>query len=106
MYKLTDPLMHSIHFTGLHQISKVHLEELIRDVSKDQHGLTQGDLSNKDKMKFDPVIKMTQERVTLNLEKHVPLSLGTTEFLKAVACIISAFMDLNLKPSERVFKAW
>ncbi|XP_058828569.1 uncharacterized protein LOC131688380 [Topomyia yanbarensis] len=91
---------------GRFQVSKIHLEELMRDVSKDQHGLAEGDLSDKDKMKFRPVEKITSEQVMSSLDQHIPLSNGTVAHLKIISCIISSYMDPSLSPSQRIFNVW
>ncbi|XP_058838703.1 uncharacterized protein LOC131694212 [Topomyia yanbarensis] len=91
---------------GRLQVSKIHLEELVRDVSKDQHGLAEGDLSDKDKMKFRPVEKITSEQVMSSLDQHIPLSNGTVAYLKNISCIISSYMDPSLSPAQRIFNVW
>lgn len=89
---------------GQYRISKIHLEELIASVSKDQHGLVIGDLSEHDKMKFRPVEKMTAPEVINGLQVNIPFSAGTIEFLKVCSFAMTAFLNADLSPTERLLK--
>lgn len=92
--------------SGRYQASTVHLIELIRNVSKDQHGLTECDLSEKDKMNFRPVIKLTSPLVVSSLKRHVPSSEATIAYLNLISCITSCFMDTTLSVTQRLFNIW
>lgn len=80
--------------------------ELIQCVSKDQHGLTANDLNEKDKMKFRPVEKITQDSVIKLLGQHVPLSDGTVLFLTTMSDTMSSYMSPDLLPLQRVYNIW
>lgn len=79
--------------------------ELITTVSKDKHGLSMGDINEKDKMKFKPVEKITENRV-ISCLNEVPNSQGTAVFLTAIAYVMSSYMRKNVSPLERVFNIW
>lgn len=91
---------------GRYRVSKVHLEELIKIVSKDQHGLVISDLSSQDKMKFKPVEKITQPNVIDQLKSNIPLSDGTAEYLKVCSYGMAAYMNEDLSPTERIYQIW
>ncbi|XP_058454508.1 uncharacterized protein LOC131432318 isoform X1 [Malaya genurostris] len=91
---------------GKHQITRTHLEDLIRNVSKDKHGLILGDLNEDDKMKFQPVLKIIKPEVLLCMEQSVTSSQATVLYLSLMKFILSAFMDPCISPTEAVFNCW
>lgn len=63
-------------FSGEYVITGL-LKELILAHSKDKHMLTMSDIEIKDKMKFEPTIKMINSDMISYLEKTIPNSHGT-----------------------------
>lgn len=64
------------------------------------------DINEKDKMKFQPVEKITAQAVIDCLEQHIVDSQGTIEFLRLVSHLMVAFMDNTLTPLQRVYNIW
>lgn len=91
---------------GLHFINIGHLYELIRRFPKDQHELTNTVLNPHDKQNFASVNKMCSEKVISMLQNQIENSQGTTVFLKMMRFVIDSFLDMKLKPLERVEKLW
>ncbi|XP_058820198.1 uncharacterized protein LOC131682604 isoform X1 [Topomyia yanbarensis] len=91
---------------GKHQITRTHLEDLIRTVSKDKHGLSLGDLNEDDKMKFQPVLKITKPAVLHWMKQSVAASQATVLYLTMMRSFMCAFMDSSVSPTDAVFKCW
>lgn len=73
---------------------------------KDQHELVKSNLNPNDKQNFASVNKICNQNVINLLQSHVSCSYGTAIFLKALRNIIDSFLDIELKPLERVEKIW
>lgn len=91
---------------GDHMVHPEHLRILIRTVEKDQHLLVSSDISASDKMNFKSVRKITDLRVTENLDKHVPKSNATAKFLELMRLSIDSFLDKEITPLQRIYKLW
>lgn len=72
----------------------------------DIHGLTQNDISPDDRQNFGSLRKCFDDRVLYALKKYVPDSECTVIYLTLCRNIYTAFMDDNLKPSERIKRIW
>lgn len=91
---------------GTYTISTEHLLTLIRTVSRDKHGLYESYISNKDKMNFLSVQKITEPKVQKYLKQHIEGSDGTIMYLKLTDMFLRAFLDRSLTPLERIRNVW
>lgn len=87
-------------------IESQHLVTLLDNFSKDQHRLTASILDPKDKMNFDSVLRICDERVSNLLEENVPKSDATRKYLEIIRNVIDAYNDVDLSPLDRVDKIW
>lgn len=93
-------------FGKLYYIRQSHLKFLVECFSKDKHCLTRTILNPIDKQNFDSVLKMTDRKVIDMLRGNVFDSQGTIKFLEITRYIIDSYLDMSLKPIERVRKIW
>lgn len=91
---------------GKYFIQQSHLEFLIDNFTKDKHSLTPTILNPKDKQNFDSVLRMTDKSVIELLLQNVVGGCGTAKYLEIIRKIIDSFMDLTLKPLDRIYKIW
>ncbi|KAJ1528905.1 hypothetical protein ONE63_007274 [Megalurothrips usitatus] len=91
---------------GNFDVSIGHLRILIKEVSKDIHGLTEGLLDLKDKMNYRSTEKICSHAVTDLLSKHVPNRNATVCYLRLMRDSTEAFMDRSLPPLDRIEKIW
>lgn len=87
-------------------ISASHLNYLIENVSKDKHGLNRTDIDPKDRQNFLSAKKICSNNTSRCLEEFVPGSEGTVMYLKAMKHVETAFMELNVKSSDRIYSIW
>lgn len=87
---------------GEHTISKNHLIQLINIDTKDKHNLSESAIDGRDRQNFDSVLRLTNEKVTNLLISKVELSEGTVLYLTVIRRVLRAFLDLTLKPLERI----
>lgn len=100
-------LKHSIMLPiGERQISVAHIKILLSLVDKGVHGLVLSDICPEDRQNFQSYEKITQPRVLAALEKYVFGSEGTVMYLKICEQITSSFLNLDLRPIERVYRIW
>lgn len=73
-----------------------HLQYLIYEVPKTEHGITKGDIKAEDRMKFEHVRKLTSLRVINCLENLVDYNVynakGTAFYLKMLKNILDSFL--------------
>lgn len=91
---------------GDYNASTTHLRVLIREHSKDQHGLTEGDIDIKDKMNYRAPERLCRQIVTDLLTELVPESRGTVCYLEVMRDSTKAFLDRSLHPLERIELIW
>lgn len=91
---------------GNNVISIGHIKYLIDIVSKDKHKLTQYDTDPKDRQNFESAENISSPIVAELLNEYVPNSGGTILYLNLMNMLISAFMDPNKTPLERVYMSW
>lgn len=91
---------------GDHVVSPGHVKELINSVSKDQHNLTESDLSPDDKMNFRSMEKMYQESVVKLLQERVVGSEATVTYLNMTREILSSYLDKTISPETRLVLIW
>lgn len=72
---------------------------------KAEHFLVLSDIDGNDKMNFRSVQKIVDPRVTSTL-KSIPASEGTQTYLIMIRGIMNAFMDKDLKITDRVYLMW
>lgn len=77
---------------------------LIGCILKDKHFLTESILNPIDKMNFDLVEKLTDEKVRTLLHEHIKGSERTVSFLKMSRNILDAFLCKELSLEDRVYK--
>ena len=61
-----------------------HIKTLMQTVSKDKYGINEKDVSIKDNMNFDAVMRICDPKVWLLLEEHIHASEGTKAYLKVM----------------------
>lgn len=91
---------------GKFLISKSHLVNLIKTVSKDNHLLTETDVNPKDRQNFQSFLKISSQQVQNLLMQKVPDSGGTVLYLKISRMIVNSYMDLDKTPTSRIFDIW
>lgn len=63
-------------------------------------------MNSNDKMNFDSVEKICDEKVQKLLEETVPGSQGTVMYLKLMKTVLDSFLMKDLKVEERIAKIW
>lgn len=91
---------------GSDYIKESDIRYLLDNFSRDKHCLTESTLNPADKMNFEAVLRICDQRVIDLLRSSVAGSRATVKFLEIVKNIIDSFMDANLKPLERIQKIW
>lgn len=91
---------------GLFDVSTVHLQQLVKNIQKSVHGLSQIDVCPIDRMNFDSYEKITNDRVLEALQVHIQRSDATVQYLKIARDITSSFLEHDLSPTDRVFRIW
>lgn len=86
--------------------SHAHLEILRSVVSKDEHCLTETDLSARDKMNFASVLKICDPKTWTLLETHVPGSAATCAFLKLIYYSLNSYLNTAPTIQERIYYIW
>jgi hypothetical protein len=90
---------------GKFRVTVNHLICLTRSVPKSIHGLCNSDLKNSDPMNYTIINKLASDGVLESL-KSITNSIATREFLKMMKSLLDAFMDIKLKPLERVYNCF
>ena len=78
---------------------------VIKNFSKDQHGMRISDIDHKDKQNFEAVMRITSSSV-LTLLKQIPDAKGTHIYLTVLRCIVDSYLDETIAPLLQVYKAW
>lgn len=91
---------------GTKQVNISHLKILIKNATKDEHGLVLKDICPDDRQNFGSLQKITELRVRESLQKYVPESEGTAMYLELCQNITTAFLDTALMPTERIRRIW
>ena len=79
---------------GVHHLRMVHMK-----FSKEEHGLRERDINDKDKQNYEAVLRMTSKSM-LSLLQSLPDAKGTIAYLYALRCVIDSYLDKSLKPLE------
>lgn len=91
---------------GDYYVRMAHLQYIVDNVPKDLHEITQSVLDPSDRQNFDSVRRICDPRVLSLLKKYVKGSDGTIKYLEIMRNFLDAYMDITLKPLERVSKCW
>lgn len=91
---------------GHKQVSVGHLKILIRNFSKEAHGLIMTDICPEDRQNFESLSKVMEPRVSKLMTENVPDSEATVTYLKICAQITSSFIDCTISPEERIYRIW
>lgn len=90
---------------GQHIITFDHLKYLIRNVTKEKHKLTMSMVQPTDRQNFNSVLCISNEKV-ISLLLKIPNTEGTVMYLRLIDKILRSFLDLTLKPLERIRNIW
>jgi len=85
--------------------STTYVQDVIDNVSKEHHGLTQSDLNPKDKMNFQAVLRLTDDRVLAQL-RRIPDADATELFLCLIGEALDAFLQPQMPPLDRISSMW
>lgn len=91
---------------GNYFVSIDHLKSLLETASKNDHHLVQSDICPKDRQNYSSLEKIMHDRVITTLEKHVPNSKATVMFLRLCKQITSSYLDIDMKPTDRIYNMW
>lgn len=91
---------------GVFDVSIIHLQQLVKNVQKSVHGLSQIDVCPIDRMNVDSFQKIISDRVLEALRVHIEKSDATIQYLKIARDITSSFLLHDLSPKERIFRMW
>lgn len=90
---------------GEYFVSIDHLKTLLQ-LDKDIHHLVQSDICPKDRQNYSSLEKIMHDRVIEALDKHVPNSKATVMYLRLCKKITSSYLDVNMKPTDRIYNIW
>lgn len=93
-------------YFGKYNIDMAHIYVLLYKYAKDKHQLTESVLNPADRQNFISAQRMCDTKVIELLNLGVEKSKATALYLKIMQNIISAFMDPNLLPLERIRCIW
>lgn len=99
-------LQHKLLPMGWYLISCTHIEILMKTVSKEDHGLTETDVSAEDKMNFQAALNLSNPRVTNLLISSGNEIWGTVAFLETLHNLTKSFMDTSLSARDRLRLLW
>lgn len=103
--KLRNRIINKTLKFGEYDVSINHVMTLTEMFSKDKHKLCPSTVKPTDRMNFDTVLKICDENV-ISLLSNVDGSEGTILYLQMTSKILRSFLDLRLKPLERVRYIW
>lgn len=90
---------------GEYEVSVEHLSIVSANFTKEKHGLCSLTIRPKDRQNFDSVLKICDEKV-IDLLSNVENSAGTVLYLRVLDSVLRSFLDLTLKPIERIRQMW
>lgn len=90
---------------GPYLVSVDHLKAVVENNTKDQHFLTQSDLSLEDKMNYSSAERICSPKVEKPLLKNDDTS-ATRTFLKIMDYLIDSFLRNDESVEKRVYKIW
>lgn len=91
---------------GNKQVSVTHLKLLLKNVSKNIHGLVRHDISPDDRQNYGSLEKVMKPRVLDAMASHIIDSEATVLFLKLCWNITSSFREVQISPIERIQRIW
>lgn len=83
-----------------------HLQNLIKNFTKDQHLLTSFTLNPEDRQNYSSFQRMCSDKVINLLNSHVKNSLGTSTFLILIRDIVDSYVKVEILPIQRIHKIW
>lgn len=87
-------------------MSSAVLHQMIRQGFKSVHKLNISDLNHKDKMKFDPSLKLMCEDLIQHLKLTVSGSMGTAMYLTMMQNIYNAYTSPDMPMVDRIDSIW
>ncbi|KAK3929383.1 hypothetical protein KUF71_018020, partial [Frankliniella fusca] len=95
------------YIMGNYCASVVHLDQILENTTRLEHGLRSEDLDHTDKMNFDAVLRITDERVRQLLRGPGKEEFSGTEmFLTVVRDVLEAFLAEQLPAEDRIYSIW
>lgn len=91
---------------GNRVVTAAHIQVLLNTAEKAVHGLVQTDVYPEDRQNFKSLEKLMEDRVLNALKQYVVDSGATTTYLMLCKLITSAYLRMDLKPIERIYKIW
>jgi hypothetical protein len=104
--KLRNRLLNTNLKFGKNTISPSFLSKLVDTLPKSDHRLCLSNINVLDRQNFDSVLRICSDDVITLLSSHIKDSQGTVFYLRIVSNVIKTFLDLRLKPLERVRLIW
>lgn len=89
---------------GSKKVTVKHLKSLVKNVNKSIHGLNESDVCPIDRQNFQSFQKIVDARVIEALRTRINNSEATVQYLRICDEITSSFLDLQLRPEERIFR--
>lgn len=87
-------------------VTITHLKTLISYIPKDEHALDYKSIYRVDKMDFDIVLKLCHPNVAVCLQKYIPDSEGTQQYLKLLHMMVYSFLLEGLSVENRLYYLW
>lgn len=88
---------------GNMQVSVAHLRQLVKNVQKSVHALTNSDVFPIDRMNCGSFEKIVNDRAIYASRERVPNSDATIQYLLTFRDIADSFLKFDLEPLERIF---
>lgn len=87
-------------------VSNAHLKILLKNVSKNIHGLVQSDICPQDRQNYASLEKVMHDRCIKAMEENIIDSEATVMYLKLCKMITSSFLDENMNVNDRIYNIW
>lgn len=86
--------------------SVAHIKMLLSSVPKEIHGLVLSDVCPDDRQNYSSYEKITDQCVLQSLKNSIVDSEATIMYLVLCKQITSSYLEVNLKPIDRIYKIW
>lgn len=96
----------SILAMGNKIVSIAHLKILLKNVSKNIHGLVRSDICPQDLQNYASLEKVMHDRCIKAMEENIIDSEATVMYLKLCKMITSSFLDENMNVNDRIYNIW
>lgn len=104
--KLRNRLLNKNLKFGVHVVTADHLMALVQTVSKIEHNLTEKIVKTSDRMNFDSVLAICEDKVVSLVETKIENSEGTVFYLRIISNVLKSFLDPRLSAVERIRYIW